>query len=169
MDARIEEIADKQHIQELQNRYSSSIDSGQYDNLDAMFTPDATYHFVTGSTDNVASLKSTIRDALSPLTTSQHINGNQWAEIDGDLAKAGCYFTVHMYKEGLANGEHFEMGGRYDDELVRTSEGWRFSKRGSTCPVSSGNGSQSATCQPVSFRRKRTRNPNSVKTLLKHM
>ena len=139
MDPRTEEIAEKQHIQELQTRYSCSIDSGQYDNLDAMFTPDATYHFLTGSTDNVESLKSTIRDALSPLTISQHINGNQWAEIDGDLAKAGCYFTVHMYKEGLANGEHFEMGGRYDDELVRTSEGWRFSKRTITILWSDGN------------------------------
>ena len=133
------EIIDKQHIQELQNYYSYSIDSGQYDQLDAMFTPDATYHFVTGSTDNIESLKNTIRDALSTLTTSQHINGNQWADIDGDLAKAGCYFTVHMYKEGLANGEHFEMGGRYDDELVRTSEGWRFSKRAITILWSDGN------------------------------
>ena len=58
------EIIDKQHIQELQNYYSYSIDSGQYDQLDAMFTPDATYHFVTGSTDNIESLKNTIRDAL---------------------------------------------------------------------------------------------------------
>jgi 3-phenylpropionate/cinnamic acid dioxygenase small subunit len=133
------EIIDKQHIQELQNYYSYSIDSGQYDQLDAMFTPDATYHFVTGSTDNIESLKNTIRDALSTLTTSQHINGNQWADIDGDLAKAGCYFTVHMYKEGLANGEHFEMGGRYDDELVRTADGWRFSKRTITILWSDGN------------------------------
>ena len=139
MDARTEEIVDKQHILELQNRYSCSIDSGQYNQLDAMFTPDATYHFVTGSTDNIESLKSTIRDALSPLTTSQHINGNQWADIDGDLAKAGCYFTVHMYKEGLANGEHFEMGGRYDNELVRHSDGWRFSQRTITILWSEGN------------------------------
>ena len=129
MDTRIEEITDKQRIRELQNHYSYSIDFGKYDNLDVMFTPNATYNFVTGSTDNIKTLKRTIRDALSPLTTSQHTNGNQWAEIEGDLAKAGCYFTVHMYKEGLADGEHFEMGGRYDDELIRTADGWRFSKR----------------------------------------
>ena len=102
-------IADKQRILELQNRYSYSIDSGNYDKLDAMFTPDATYHFVTGSTDNMEALKKTIQDALQPLTSSQHINGNQWAEIEGDRATAGCYFTVHMYKEGLADGEHFEI------------------------------------------------------------
>ena len=134
-----EEIKDKRHIQELQNRYSYSIDAGQYDHLDAMFTPDATYHFVTGSTDNIEALKRTIRDALSSVSTSQHINGNQWAEIEGNRATAGCYFTVHMYKKGLTDGEHFEMGGRYDDELVRTSEGWRFSKRAITILWSDGN------------------------------
>jgi len=139
MDAQSEETTDKVRIGELQNHYAYSIDSGNYDNLDVMFTPDATYNFITGSTDNIEALKSTIRDALSPLTSSQHINGNQWAEIEGDLAKAGCYFTVHMHKEGLANGEHFEMGGRYDDELIRTSAGWRFSKRTITILWSDGN------------------------------
>ena len=53
MAAKSENIADKQSIRELQNRYSYSIDSGQYDNLDAMFTPDAKYNFVTGFTDNI--------------------------------------------------------------------------------------------------------------------
>ena len=134
-----QEIPDKQHIRELQNRYSYAIDSGQYDKLDGMFTPDATYHFVTGSTDNLEALKNTIRDALQPLTSSQHINGNQWAEITGDHATAGCYFTVHMFKEGVADGEHFEMGGRYDDELLRTPDGWRFTNRTITIMWSDGN------------------------------
>ena len=132
-------IPDKQHIRELQNRYSYAIDSGQYDNLDAMFTHDATYNFVTGSTDNLEALKNTIRDALQPLSSSQHINANQWAEIEGDRATAGCYFTVHMYKEGLADGEHFEMGGRYEDELIRTPDGWRFTSRTITILWSDGN------------------------------
>jgi hypothetical protein len=100
-----EDIPDKQHIRELQNRYSYAIDSGQYDKLDGMFTPDATYNFVTGSTDNLEALKNTIRDALQPLSSSQHINGNQWADIAGDRATAGCYFTVHMFKEGVVDGE----------------------------------------------------------------
>lgn len=139
MSASTREIADKQLIQELQNRYAFSIDSGNYDNLDVMFTANATYNFVTGSTNDLESLKRTIRDALDPITTSQHINGNQWAEIEEDLAKAGCYFTVHMHKTGLPGGEHFEMGGRYDDELIRTSDGWRFSKRTITILWTDGN------------------------------
>ena len=134
-----QEIPDKQHIRELQNRYSYAIDSGHYDELDGMFTPDATYHFVTGSTDNIEALKKTIQDALQPLTSSQHINGNQWADIEGDRATAGCYFTVHMFKEGVADGEHFEMGGRYDDELLRTPDGWRFTSRTISILWSDGN------------------------------
>ena len=86
MDAPTQEITDKQRIRELQNHYAHSIDSSKYDNLDVMFTPDATYHFATGSTDNIGALKNTIRDTLSPVTIFQHINGNQWAEIEGDLA-----------------------------------------------------------------------------------
>ena len=104
-----------------------------------MFTHDATYNFVTGSTDNIEALKKTIQEALQPLTTSQHINGNQWAEIEGDRATAGCYFTVHMYKEGLPDGEHFEMGGRYEDELIRIPDGWRFTSRTITILWSDGN------------------------------
>ena len=134
-----QEIPDKQHIRELQNRYSYAIDSGQYDKLDGMFTPDATYNFVTGSTDNLEALKNTIQEALLPLTSSQHINGNQWVESAGDCATAGCYFTVHMFKEGVVDGEHFEMGGRYDDELLRTPDGWRFTSRSITILWSEGN------------------------------
>jgi hypothetical protein len=101
--------------------------------------PNAIYHFITGFTDDIKDLKKTIRDALQPLTSSQHMNTNQWAEIDGDLAQAGCYFMVHMHKEGVTGGEHFEMGGRYDDELVRAAGGWQFSKRTITILWSDGN------------------------------
>ena len=93
-------IADKQRILELQNRYSYSIDSGN--TTRAMFTPDATYHFVTGSTDNIEALKKTIQEALS---LSRRLN--TLTNLGKDRATA-CYFTVHMYKEGLADGEHIE-------------------------------------------------------------
>ena len=64
-------IADKQRILELQNRYSYSIDSGNYDKLDAMFTPDATYHFVTGSTNNIKALKKPFK---RPSSLSRRLN-----------------------------------------------------------------------------------------------
>ncbi|MGI9327752.1 MAG: nuclear transport factor 2 family protein [Pseudomonadales bacterium] len=135
-----ESLSDKQLICELQNNYSYAIDSGKYDNLDQMFLPDALYDFgPAGSADNLDDVKGTIRSALEPLTIAQHINGNPWAEIDGDTATAGCYLRVHMYRKETAGGEHFEMGGRYDDELVRTADGWRFAKRTITILWTEGN------------------------------
>jgi hypothetical protein len=44
-----------------------------------------------------------------------------------------------MFKEGVFDGEHFEMGGRYDDELLRTPDGWRFTSRTITILWSDGN------------------------------
>ncbi len=133
-------LIDKQLIRELQNSYSYAMDSGRYDNLDRMFLPDAVYDFgPAGSASTLAQIKQTIRNALEPLTVAQHVNGNPWAEIDGDAATAGCYLRVHMHRAGLAGGEHFEMGGRYDDELVRTADGWRFAKRTITILWTEGN------------------------------
>jgi hypothetical protein len=133
-------LIDKQLIRDLQNRYSYSIDSGEYDNLDDVFLPNVVADYgAAGLTNSLDDVKNTIRGALEPLSAVQHVNGNQWAEIDGDAACAGCYFQVHMYREGTQGGEHFEMGGRYDDELVRTADGWRFAKRAITLLWSDGN------------------------------
>ena len=132
--------ADKQEIQDLQNYYSYSIDSGEYDNLDDVFVPDAIADYGrAGLNEGVEAIKATCRNALDPLDAAQHVNGNHWAEIDGDTATAGCYLQVHMYKEGAPDGEHFEMGARYDDELIRTSAGWRMTRRAITHLWANGN------------------------------
>ncbi len=126
----IQAVIDKQLIRELQNSYSYAMDAGRYDDLDALFLPDASYDFgPAGSASSLTEIKQVIREALEPLTAVQHINGNPWADVEGDAASAGCYLRVHMQRQGAAGGEHFEMGGRYTDELLRTSLGWRFAKR----------------------------------------
>ena len=120
MDPRTEDITDKQRIRELQNHYSYSIDSGKYDNLDAIFTPNATYHFVTGSTDNIEALKTNIRDALSPLKASQHINGNHWAEIEAGLAFAISELWLSITNKGCNGGNRIcgDFRGRMKEPHV---------------------------------------------------
>ena len=126
----IQTVIDKQMIRELQNSYSYAMDAGRYDDLDALFLPEANYDFgPAGSASSLVEIKQVIREALEPLTAVQHINGNPWAEVVGDEASAGCYLRVHMHREGATDGEHFEMGGQYTDELVRTPHGWRFARR----------------------------------------
>ncbi len=84
-------------------------------------------------------IKATCRQALQPLTAAQHINTNHWSIIDGDTAQAGCYLHVHQHRESTPGGDHLEMGGRYEDELERTSAGWRITSRRLTILWSNGN------------------------------
>ena len=135
-----QDVADKQAIRDLQNYYSASIDAGQYDNLDEVFTADVIADYgPAGYNEGLASVKETCRNALAPLTAVQHINGNHMAQISGDKAVASCYFHVHQFREGTEGGDHFEMGGRYDDELERRQDGWRIKRRKLTIIWSEGN------------------------------
>jgi hypothetical protein len=135
-----QDLADKQAIRDLQNFYSVSLDAGQYDNLDEVFVVDVIADYgPAGYNEGVAAVKETCRIALEPLTAVQHINGNHIAQIDGHTAIASCYFHVHQFREGTEGGDHFEMGGRYDDELERLQEGWRIKRRKLTIIWSDGN------------------------------
>ena len=136
----VQEATDKQAIRDLQNHYSYSIDAGEYNNLDEVFAVDVIADYgVAGYNKGVAAVKETCRKALQPLTSVQHLNGNHVARIDGDNATASCYFRVHQHREGTSGGEHFEMGGRYDDQLERREEGWRITRRTLTIIWSDGN------------------------------
>lgn len=133
-------VIDKQAIRDLQVAYSMAIDDGRYDDLDRIFTPNVVSDYGhAGRHEGVEPIKEACRIALDPLTSAQHQNGNHWAEIDGDRATAGCYFTVTQYKRGTPGGELFRMGGRYDDELTRTESGWRIAVRTLTVLWSDGN------------------------------
>ena len=123
-------VIDKQAIKDLQVAYSLAIDSAEYHKLAEVFVPDVVADYGhAGQHQGIASVQQACRDALDPLDGVQHLNGNHWAEIDGDRATAGCYFTVHQFRQGTPGGEHYRMGGRYDDDLLRTADGWRITKR----------------------------------------
>ena len=56
----------------------------------------------------------------------KHAVIDPWVKVDGDRAHARSFFFV------LANtpqGPELQSYGRYDDELVRQDERWRFSRR----------------------------------------
>ena len=135
-----QDLKDKKAIAELQTRYSYAIDSGAYDELDSVFLADAVADYGrAGLVEGVAAIKDTCRHALEPLTAAQHLNTNHEARIDGDTATARCYLHVHQHRDNTPGGDHLEMGGRYDDELVRTKEGWRIKRRKLTILWSNGN------------------------------
>ncbi len=137
----LQTLIDKQAIRDLQVAYSRALDEKRYDDLDQVFVPDAVadYGEAAGNQQGLDEIKAACREALDVLTTAQHLNGNHWAEIDGDTARAGCQLMGHQRMDGTLGGDHFSLGARYDDELVRTDDGWRITRRTLTLLWAEGN------------------------------
>ncbi|MCA2216974.1 nuclear transport factor 2 family protein [Jidongwangia harbinensis] len=67
--------------------------------------------------------------ALAGWTARQHLSPNHRVVFDGmDPDKATCYSYMYAqhYKKGAPGGEFYLMRGSYDNELVRTADGWKI-------------------------------------------
>jgi hypothetical protein len=118
--------ADKVELAELMHRYALAIDTAQFDDLRAVFTPDAAVDFgsvdqyVEGETGvaGVDAIVKWFRTVLAPFPDVLHFMGNHVIDVDRDRARVRT--TMHVL--------HMPMGGVYDAEAVRTPEGWRIRK-----------------------------------------
>lgn len=116
--------ADRDAIRDLLARYTYSGDHGRVAELAACFAAEGVLEYPgaspTGPEAIAASLGSGTRDPR--LTFVRHHITNPLIAVDGDIATARSYFTVHSN----TGPDH---SGTYDDQLVRTADGWRFAHR----------------------------------------
>jgi hypothetical protein len=126
------EVADRLAIQDLIARYAVLIDNRDFDALDALFTSDARIDFSTfnGPVGELAAIKAFLISSMSLFAHSQHMMGLPLIEIDGDHASArtSCNNPMVSTKPDGTTAVWL-IGLWYDDELVRTDIGWRFSAR----------------------------------------
>ena len=113
---------DRLAIMEMVAVYNQAIDAGQGEALADTFVADGVFE-VTGR-DPVAG-----RDALVGMVQAQdatsgvrHWTTNFVIEPDGEGAAMQCDLV-------LLRGPEIVITGRYEDELTRTDEGWRFVRR----------------------------------------
>lgn len=64
--------------------------------------------------------------AMAETTVYRHLAFNEVIDIDGDRASARNYLLVLRMTDGKPS---VSLTGYYEDELVRTPEGWRFASR----------------------------------------
>jgi ketosteroid isomerase-like protein len=126
------EVADRLAIQDLIAQYADLIDGQRFDVLDDLFTPDAVIDFSTfhGPVGGLAEIKKFLGDSLPFFTRTQHMMGLPHIVISGDTAHARTSCTNPMIStkpDGTTSV--WLIGLWYDDDLVRTSQGWRFSGR----------------------------------------
>jgi len=129
---RLHELADRLEIQELMHRYARMVDDHEWERMDEIFASDATVDYVSsgGQAGPYRETLVWLERALKPWPLNLHFISNLSIELDGDRARSTCYFQAPMGRDHDDGTQVMVTNaGRYEDELVRTAEGWRIAKR----------------------------------------
>ena len=126
----LEEISDRLEIQQLLVDYSTAIDNRRFDDLDAVFAPDAyiDYRAMGGIDGTFGDVKKWLAEVLPNFPAYSHLLGNFDVKIAGDTATSRTLCFNPMVFGGDAQQVMF-CGLWYDDEFVRTPDGWRMTRR----------------------------------------
>jgi SnoaL-like domain len=109
---------DRDEIAQLLYRYNHLIDSGDAKGWAETFTE----HAIFDAAGNVMTGRDALVSFASTVHGIRHVVVNPWIEVDGDSAQVRAY--IFFLINGAVGGS-----GTYEDQVVRTSEGWRFAKR----------------------------------------
>jgi 3-phenylpropionate/cinnamic acid dioxygenase small subunit len=126
-----QEISDRLEIEQLLVRYCYAIDQRDWDAYRAVYTRDAVIDDVSaGPGNSVDDMVEFLSRALERVVLIQHAISTAKIEIDGDSASARtiCHCPV-VLDRGDGETQMFFQGLWYQDELVRTPDGWRIAKR----------------------------------------
>jgi hypothetical protein len=126
----LEEISDRLEIQQLLVDYSTAIDQRRFDDLDRVFTADAyiDYRAMGGIDGAYPDVKAWLAQILPNFPAYAHLLGNFAIQIEGDTASSRTLCLNPMVLGGEKNKVLF-CGLWYEDEFVRTPDGWRMTRR----------------------------------------
>lgn len=128
----LRELADRAKIEDLLVRYCTAIDHRDYGLLDRCFTDDAEldYSALNGPADAYDKVRAWLEASLVHLDAMQHSISNTVYRIDGDRATTRTQFrNPNVMRRPDGSLHLFTVGGYYDDELVRTADGWKIRRR----------------------------------------
>lgn len=122
------EMSDRLEIQQLLVDYTTAIDQRRFDDLDRIFTPDAYIDYrAMGGIDGVfPAVKAWLAKVLPNFPAYYHLLGNFDIRVNGDTAtsRTACFNPMQF-----AGGQILFCALWYDDEFVRTPDGWRMVRR----------------------------------------
>jgi len=122
------QISDRLDIQDVLIRYTRAIDTGDWDRLDTVFTPDAQIDYTQsgGVSGGYAEVKGWLAENLAIFPRRMHTLGQVEIAYDGDGARVAAYFHNPMVLPSGDGGELLvEVGGIYHHRMVRSPDGWR--------------------------------------------
>lgn len=127
----LQELSDRQEIQDLMVAYCYAIDRKKWEELDDVFTADAVidYTEMVGFRGNLAETKVFLVQGLAQLAAYQHSISTSQIRIEGDLAHGRTLCSNPMVIEVNGTKQTMFVGLWYRDTFVRTPKGWRIRER----------------------------------------
>ena len=112
------------------NLYGFAVDTQCWALFDRIFTADVVADFsASAQWQDLASFKRDFAVFHDPFDSTQHAMLNHLVQIEGDRAKAFTYGNWRLIRKAVDGDPRWDGTGWYDDELVRTADGWRIARR----------------------------------------
>jgi hypothetical protein len=124
----LRELSDREEIRDALIRYTRAIDTGEWDRLDEVFTPDAEIDYTEsgGISARYPEVKAWLAEVLPAFFPARmHTLGQVEIVLDGDEAQVAAYFHNPMPAGEGEQQRIVEFGGLYHHRMVRTPAGWR--------------------------------------------
>jgi hypothetical protein len=116
---------DQELILRCLNAYCWALDTGQLDDLRAVFTPDAVLEM---GEDIVRGSDAIVRSAqkmLEEFSACQHLVTNHQIDVNNDVARSRSQVLTHrLISDG--DGAIRMDAGTFEDDWIRTLSGWRI-------------------------------------------
>lgn len=128
LEAAVQELVDRAAVCDLLLHYAHAVDRRDLEAVAACFTPGALYKGSLGE-GTIEIALAALRDRIVQYASTMHFIGNQLVQIDGDRGSAETYAIAYHRLTGEDGPRNLTVGVRYLDDVVRTPQGWRISRR----------------------------------------
>jgi len=123
-------LEDRAEVHDVLARYFQTVDRRDRDRLRSLFTENARWSSAGAwSLSGADGIADGILKVVARYRTTFHLMGNESIEVDGNAATTEVYaIAYHIYDHAGAE-QAWVVGLVYNDELVRTGDGWNFNRR----------------------------------------
>lgn len=128
--AELESALDRQLIRELVEAYLVSVDSKDWDGIEAVFTPDAVarYNNETAPLSGASTITDRLR-RMEAYSASNHVLSCLKVVVEGDQATAEFNVLATLHAGEIGTGRVQGRSVHFVDKLVRAADGWKVSER----------------------------------------
>jgi ketosteroid isomerase-like protein len=122
-------MTDEFLIQETLNTYSQAASRGDWDRVMTTFTPTAVWEIphLKARFEGHEALRGALTHLASVMEYVLQLNTPALIKVDGDTATASS--GIRECGKFTGRDVAFEFLGIYVDDLVRTADGWKFTRR----------------------------------------